>query len=600
MRSRLGFVLVLALIAALAITPTTAHADNRTLPANPAAVVTIPDAGFKACLAAELGVPASSPINQGQLAGIVYLECSTPGTITSLTGWEYLVNTVDLYISDQNLGAVSVPASLTALEWLSLPGNAMTSLSVPSTLTGLMGLDASHNELTSFNVPATLTQLMFLQLGFNRLTSFTVPSTLSELVVLEVSVNQLTSLTIPAGATQLGALEAYDNLLTSLALPNTLTELGYVDLTWNDLTSITVPPTLTQLEYLGLGSNRLADLSTLAFLPPSVVEAPGQRLMGPDVQLGYPYAPYIRDHRGQPVTITAVAGSTVSGGMITYQAPGSYQLSFTSPNGYSGTISQKAVGAIGASGVFGDHTGDGIGDLFAIDSAGRLQFYQGSTTGAAVHVGVRGTGWGSMTYLTQLDDIDGDKRSDLLARRGNDQSLWAYRGLGGGNVTGFKQIGKNWGGMDQIVPVGNLDGGSTQYVVARRAADGKLFRYTLTQNGLTGITEIGQHWNGMKQILSVGDFNGDGRSDILAIRKDGTLWSYLGTPQGRIGAGKQVGHGWGNFTRAFTAGDLSGDRLRDLVGQRADGVVFTYPNQQGSWGPARQILTGTRTHLLMA
>lgn len=130
--------------------------------------------------------------------------------------------------------------------------------------------------------------------------------------------------------------------------------------------------------------------------------------------------------------------------------------------------------------------------------------------------------------------------------------------------------------------------------------DGALFRYTLTPNGLTGIKHIGQNWGGMKQILSVGDFNGDGRSDILAIRTDGTLWSYLGTTNGTIGSGKQVGRGWNGFTRAFTSGDLSGDGIRDLVGQRGDGAVFTYTNKQGSWGTPRQLLTGTQTFTLMA
>ena len=43
-----------------------------------------------------------------------------------------------------------------------------------------------------------------------------------------------------------------------------------------------------------------------------------------------------------------------------------------------------------------------------------------------------------------------------------------------------------------------------------------------------------------------------------------------------------------------------GDGIRDLVGQRADGAVFTYANKQGSWGPARNILNGTQTLMLMA
>lgn len=609
-------------------------------------MVSIPDAGFRACIAEELAVAPSSPLTQGQLAGITYLDCMSPATIGNLSGWEHLVNVVDLYVDGQNLtGALTVPSALTKLEALSLADNQVTSLMLPSTLTALTYLDAdqnrlaglavpasltnvqflylngnqltgvtlpttltslldvslSRNALTSFTVHSTWTNLMGLELSFNQLTSLPLPATLTSLEYLGLAVNQLTSLTVPATLTSLVALEAHDNLLGSLVVPSTLTGLEYLELTWNQLTSVSLPNTLTGLQYVGLANNRLTDLSALTWLPAPIVEATGQRIILPNAQVGVPFSFRIRDQRGQGVTVHPTPGVAVSSSTLTYSAPGDYTLDFSGPNPFNGTITQKALAGVPATvGVFGDHTGDGVGDLFAIDKDGQLRFHQGSTTAQATDLGVRGTGWGSMTYLTQIDDITGDKRSDLLARRGTDQSLWVYRSLGGGSVTGWKQMGKNWGGMDQIVPAGNLAGGATQYVVARRAVDGALFRYTLTPNGLTGIKQIGQNWNGMRQILSVGDFNGDGRSDILAIRNDGTLWSYLGTVTGGIGSGKQVGQGWGNFVRAFTAGDLSGDKVRDLVGQRADGAVFTYANRRGSWGAARLILTGTQTHQLMA
>ena len=205
-----------------------------------------------------------------------------------------------------------------------------------------------------------------------------------------------------------------------------------------------------------------------------------------------------------------------------------------------------------------------------------------------------------MTYIAQIADLSGDRRSDLLARRGKDDSLWIYRGTGNGYLSVWKQAGQNWGGMDQIVPVGSLTGSSTQYVVARRASDGALFRYTLTPNGLTGIQQIGWHWNGMRQILGVGDFTGDGRGDVLAIRGDGTLWAFAGTADGRIGAGRQVGHGWNAFARAFSPGDLTGDGRFDLIGQRIDGHVFAYSNLGGKWGPARRVMSGTQGWKLMA
>lgn len=251
-------------------------------------------------------------------------------------------------------------------------------------------------------------------------------------------------------------------------------------------------------------------------------------------------------------------------------------------------------------GMTGDHTGEGLADVYGVDGQGRLQFYAGTATGTFRYQGQVDTGWDDKTHLAQIADINGDRRSDVLARRGSDHSLWIHHGTGYGWLSSGQQAGKNWGGMDQIVPVGSLTGGSTQYVVARRASDGALFRYTLTPNGLTGIAQIGWRWNGMRQILGVGDFSGDGRGDVLAIRNDGTLWVYLGTASGTIGSGRQVGHGWNTFARAFSPGDFTGDKKFDLIGQRLDGTVYAYKNLGGRWDAARRVMSGTQDWKLMA
>ncbi|MGA4506991.1 FG-GAP repeat domain-containing protein [Propionibacteriaceae bacterium G1746] len=278
----------------------------------------------------------------------------------------------------------------------------------------------------------------------------------------------------------------------------------------------------------------------------------------------------------------------------------SWQTGPAQPPVWQPTPKAPAQVATPVTGVKGDQNGDKVADVYAVDQDGVLMVFTGSTTRELTWQGRVGTGWDGMTHITQIADIDGDKRSDLLARRGDDNSLWLFRGVGNGYLTGWKKAGQNWGGMDMIVPVGSLDGGPTQYVVARRAADGALFRYTLTPQGLTGIKHIGQNWGGMRQLLSVGDFSGDGLSDLLAIREDGTLWSYRGTATGGISWGQQVGRGWTGFTLAFSPGDLSGDGRGDLVGQRDDGAVFAYTNRVGSWSGARQILTGAQGYVLMA
>lgn len=292
-------------------------------------------------------------------------------------------------------------------------------------------------------------------------------------------------------------------------------------------------------------------------------------------------------------------------GVLAWNGGGTATLTLT-VNGVTTTLSIDApaktpgTGPVAGTNVLGDHTGDRIADLFAVDRSGGLQFFSPTAGGPARWLGQVGRGWQDMTALAQVNDLTGDGRPDLLARRGSDNALLLYRGTGNGRLALVGQVGRHWGGVDQIVPAFNLAGGSTQYVVARRTSDGALVRYQLTPAGLTGEKQIGWRWNGARQILSTDDVTGDGVSDILAIKDDGTLWRYETRPDGRLAAGVQVGHGWDGFTRALTPGDLDGDGRYDLVGQRADGTVFAYRNLMGRWGAKRQLMTGTSTYRLLA
>lgn len=415
------------------------------------------------------------------------------------------------------------------------------------------------------------------------------------------------SLTVPAQLTRLERINLNRNTLTTISFPAALTGLKEIRLIGNRLHHISLTNSATRIQDVHLGNNRLTDLSSLSWMPTSAqVHAGAQQIPLPTVPLGVATTLTLRDHRGRAPALTVAFGTTYSGGVLTNTTAGTKIHSFTqtgpsTPYGtYSGLVVQTATMAP-ATGKLGDHTGDGLTDIFATDAGGNLLFFRGSASGPATFLGSRGSGLGPMTSMNQINDITGDNRSDLLMRRGGDQSLWLYRSISLGYLEPWQRMGQNWGGMDQIVPAFNLAGGSTQYVVARRASDGLLFRYTLTAAGLTDIRLIGQHWQGMRQILSVGDFNADGRSDVLAIRaSDGTLWAYDGTPQGTIGAGRQVGHGWNGFIRGFSAGDMSGDGRHDLLSQRNDGAVFVYNNLIGRWAPARQIMSGASGYVLMA
>ncbi|WP_372410236.1 FG-GAP repeat domain-containing protein [Streptomyces luteireticuli] len=117
--------------------------------------------------------------------------------------------------------------------------------------------------------------------------------------------------------------------------------------------------------------------------------------------------------------------------------------------GYQGTLwlfttkfngdiaSKQKVGSAGEFGQYvayagrGDLTGDGRADIVAEDMKGVLWLYKG-TGNAKKPFAERtriGGGWGKYNHLFSNGDLDGDGRSDLLARD-NAGALWLYKGTG--------------------------------------------------------------------------------------------------------------------------------------------------------------------------
>jgi hypothetical protein len=227
-----------------------------------------------------------------------------------------------------------------------------------------------------------------------------------------------------------------------------------------------------------------------------------------------------------------------------------------------------------AFGLSSDLTGDGRGDVLAIDATtGALVLYPAKAGGGLgapktlVASGLAGHG------LYSPGDWDGDGRSDVITvdKQG---VMWLYSGDGKGNLAKARKIGQGWGGY-RVVPSGDLTKDGKPDLLAIDQA-GKLWVYESTGYGgfKPGRLAAGHGWVGL-DLYAAGDLTGDGKADILMIDQSGNLYAYAGRGNGTFAPGRQVGRGWIGLTLASGA-DLTGDGLADIVGRTAAGAAYIY------------------------
>ncbi|MFD3946234.1 FG-GAP repeat domain-containing protein [Streptomyces sp. NPDC058579] len=269
----------------------------------------------------------------------------------------------------------------------------------------------------------------------------------------------------------------------------------------------------------------------------------------------------------------------------------------------------------------GDNDGDGLADIIARAPSGLLFFY-GSTGKVAAPFKTRteiGTGWNTYNQIIAIDDFTGDGFGDVLGR-GQDGSLWEYKGIGNGRFTARMQTSPAgyWSHIAQFGGAGNTPGSGKDGFVARDK-QGTLFWYSSTfsdklepreqmsdTGGWAGTTVvhasdlnadgnseiiqihggrlwvngqyIGAGWDIYNHVFGPGDLTGDGRGDLLARDKAGNLYLYRSTASGTgFQTRVKVGAGWGSYDRIVGTGDLTNDGLTDIVARTKGGQLFLYP-----------------------
>ena len=227
-----------------------------------------------------------------------------------------------------------------------------------------------------------------------------------------------------------------------------------------------------------------------------------------------------------------------------------------------------------------DWSGDGKGDVLAVNANGGLIMYRGNGAGRFLSPYPQiGSGWGSFTALLATD-WSGDGRPDLLARK-SDGGLLMYRGNAhGGFATGTGEtIGSGWGGFTALLAPGDFSGDGKKDILARQS-DGSLLLYRGDGDSgfASGGVKIGSGWGGFTALLAPGDWNGDRKADVLARTSDGKLFLYRGNGAGGwvTGRAEQIGSGWGGFTALTAGGDFSGDGNADILARKSDGSLLLY------------------------
>ncbi|WP_372410231.1 FG-GAP repeat domain-containing protein [Streptomyces luteireticuli] len=107
-------------------------------------------------------------------------------------------------------------------------------------------------------------------------------------------------------------------------------------------------------------------------------------------------------------------------------------------------------------------------DLLTRDKSGVLWAYQADIIGTLKPRKKVGGGWGQFTAIAGRGDYTGDKKTDIVARD-KKGDLWVYKGTGDINkpFAGRTKVGGGWNKYNLLVSTGDVDGDGRSDLLAR-------------------------------------------------------------------------------------------------------------------------------------
>lgn len=207
----------------------------------------------------------------------------------------------------------------------------------------------------------------------------------------------------------------------------------------------------------------------------------------------------------------------------------------------------------------------------------------------------RSTGWSRYNARVLSPDLNGDGRSDMVARLSSTGVTVVRPGRGDGTFgRGLKAL-RSFIGYDLITAVGRFDGDRHADFVGRKRATGNLILFRGDGAGSFTKSVLATGFGSATKVVATGDITGDGRADLLVRDASGRLTRYNGDGAGHVRTGSLLPGTW-NYPVLTGHGDLSGDGLPDLLLRTSAGAVLVAPgNGLGSFGkliPADGSLSG--------
>jgi len=183
--------------------------------------------------------------------------------------------------------------------------------------------------------------------------------------------------------------------------------------------------------------------------------------------------------------------------------------------------------------------------------------------------------WGTRAADTMLGaDLNGDRVTDKLAVRTKfDPFVTWFTELS----AGAGQETQGWGLLSDVPMVTDLDGDGVHDETVFRPADGTWWSIR------SSLGPVGLFWGAFGDIPAVADYDGDGWEDIAVWRPSDGFWWILQSTRGASTAPSDILYRqWGLPGDHPMPGDYTGDGVADLaIWRPADGNWFTCTSDSG-------------------